>query len=283
MGASMARHLLDAGHDLVVTTRTKHKAAALLDAGARWAATAADAAADADLAATMVGSPDDVRDVVVGPSGVLQTLRPGTLLIDFTTSDPSLAVEIAQRAEDAGVESLDAPVSGGDVGARAATLSIMVGGTTTAYERALPIFGLLGVTVVHQGGPGAGQHTKLVNQILIAATMVGMCEALVYAREAGLDARTVLRSVGGGAAASWSLEHLAPRVLDGDFAPGFSVEHFVKDLGLALDHAHRLGLDLPGLSTAAGLYTALRDHGGGRDGTQALVVEVARRCGLRWP
>jgi 3-hydroxyisobutyrate dehydrogenase len=221
--------------------------------------------------------------VVLGPNGALAAMSPGSLLIDFTTSDPLLAAEIAERALALGVDALDAPVSGGDVGARAGTLSIMVGGHEEGFERARPVLDLVGGTIVHQGPPGAGQHTKLVNQILIAGTMMGMCEALLYSAEAGLDPSLVLSSVGGGAAASWSLANLAPRILTGDLAPGFLVDHFVKDLGIALEHATAMGLDLSSLALAHQLYTALAADGHGRDGTQALVVEVARRSGFTWP
>lgn len=283
MGASMAAHLLRGGHEVTVHTRTPAKAGALIAAGARWASSPRAAAVGAGAVAIMVGHPSDVAEVVLGDEGALGALGPGALLIDFTTSDPALAVEIAEVAAGRGVGALDAPVSGGDTGARSATLSIMVGGTDADVRRARPLLDLLGTTVVHQGGPGSGQHTKLVNQILIAATMCGMCEALVYARAAGLDPGRVLESVGGGAAASWSLANLAPRILRGDMSPGFYVEHFVKDLGLALTHAERMGLDLPSLALATRLYTQLSDHGGARDGTQALVIEVARRCGLAWP
>jgi 3-hydroxyisobutyrate dehydrogenase len=283
MGAPMAGHLLDAGHDVVVTTRTRSKADDLLARGARWADTPADAADGADVLATMVGTPGDVQEVLLGRHGALSAMARGSLLVDFTTSDPGLAVEIAEAAAERGVQALDAPVSGGDVGARDATLSLMVGGDRAAFERARPLFDLVGATAVLQGGPGAGQHTKLVNQILIAGTMMGMCEALLYAGEAGLDPSLVLSSVGGGAAASWSLSHLAPRILAGDLGPGFFVEHFVKDLGLALDHARAMELDLPALALAHELYTSLRDDGHGRDGTQALVAELARRSNLGWP
>jgi 3-hydroxyisobutyrate dehydrogenase len=283
MGASMAGHLLDAGHDVVVTTRTRTRAEPLLARGATWADDPATAAEGADVVATMVGLPADVREVVLGSRGALAAMAPGSLLIDFTTSDPLLAGEIAARADALGVDALDAPVSGGDVGARAGTLSIMVGGEAGAFERARPLLDLVGATVVHQGPPGAGQHTKLVNQILIAGTMAGMCEALLYSAEAGLDPSTVLSSVGGGAAASWSLANLAPRILTGDLAPGFMVDHFVKDLGLALEHATAMGLDLPSLALAHDLYAALAADGHGRDGTQALVVELARRSGFAWP
>jgi 3-hydroxyisobutyrate dehydrogenase len=279
----MAGHLIDAGHELRVHTRTRATASALEDRGAVWCDTPAQVATGADVVATMVGFPSDVREVVLGPSGALGAMAPDTLLVDFTTSEPALADEIATAADAAGIGALDAPVSGGDVGARNASLSIMVGGSVDAFERGRPILDLLGTTVVHQGPAGAGQHTKMVNQILIAGTMMGLCEALLYARVAGLDADTVLRSVGGGAAASWSLANLAPRILDGDLDSGFFVEHFVKDLGIALDEATRRNLDLPSLDLARRLYASLSDHDGARRGTQALIVELAGRSHRAWP
>jgi 3-hydroxyisobutyrate dehydrogenase len=283
MGASMAGHLLDAGHRVTVHTRTRARADALVSRGATWAGSPAAAADGADLVGIMVGVPADVAAVALGDEGAIAHLGAGALLIDFTTSDPALAVELAAAGALRQVGVLDAPVSGGDVGARAGTLSIMVGGDPAVFERARPMLGTMGGTIVWQGPAGSGQHTKLVNQILIAGTMMGLCEALIYARAAGLDAATVLESVGGGAAASWSLANLAPRILADDLAPGFFVDHFVKDLGLALDHAARMQLDLPTLALARELYASLSAEGGGRNGTQALVVELARRSGLSWP
>jgi 3-hydroxyisobutyrate dehydrogenase len=283
MGRSMAGHLLDAGHELLVHTRTPATADGLVARGATWCDSPANAAGGADVVATMVGYPADVRDVVLGPAGALAAMSSGALLVDFTTSEPTLAAEIATLAGERGIDALDAPVSGGDVGARNATLSIMVGGTPDAFARARPLLETLGSTIVHQGPAGAGQHTKMVNQILIAGTMMGLCEALLYARSTSLDPDVVLASVGGGAAASWSLANLAPRVLAGDLDPGFYVEHFVKDLGIALEEATRRDLDLPSLALARRLYTALAEHGGARRGTQALIVELADRSGLTWP
>lgn len=271
MGRSMAGHLLDAGHTLSVHNRTKAKADVLLSRGAEWAASPADAAAKADVACTIVGYPDDVRSVILAENGVLSALPAGALLIDFTTSSPSLAREIADEAAKKNIASLDAPVSGGDVGARNAALSIMVGGEQAAFERARPIFDALGKTVVLQGPAGSGQHTKMVNQILIAAGMVAVCEGLMYARASGLDPQRVLESVGGGAAASWSLANYYPRMLKGDYEPGFYVEHFVKDMQIAIDESERFGLNLPGLTLAKQLYDQLVASGGGRNGTQALI------------
>jgi 3-hydroxyisobutyrate dehydrogenase len=283
MGAPMARHLLDAGYDLTVNTRTERSAHDLVAAGATWAPTPALACSDADVACVMVGYPADVEQVILGSDGALRTMAPGGALIDFTTSSPALAETIAASAADANIGALDAPVSGGDVGARNATLSIMLGGDPATVSRVQPLLDLLGSTVVHQGPAGAGQRTKIVNQTLIAGTMVGLSEALLYAHRCGLDPNRVLQSVGSGAAASWSLTNLAPRVLGGDTDPGFFVEHFVKDLGLALDEAELLGLDLPGLALATQLYERLAELGHQRSGTQALPVALAALNELPWP
>ena len=271
MGRSMAGHLLAAGHRVTVYSRTRERAASLLEAGAAWANSPAAAAEGADVACTMVGLPSDVEEVYFGERGILAAARRPALLIDFTTSSPALAARIASEAAPAGILVLDAPVSGGDVGARNASLSIMSGGSAEAFERARPLLGRLGKTIVLQGPAGAGQHTKMVNQLLIAGTMLGLAEALAYAKRAGLDPSTVLESVGGGAAASWSLANLAPRVLKGDFAPGFFIEHFVKDLRIALDEARSMGLELPTAAAAERTYAALAEAGHGRSGTQAIV------------
>jgi len=283
MGASMAGHLLRAGYELTVTTRTRERARTLLDQGAAWADSPAEAAATSDVVFSMVGFPEDVREVLLGPRGALGGARPGAVLVDMTTSEPTLAVEVAEAAAARGVHALDAPVSGGDVGARNAALSIMVGGPAEVVEAVRPCFETMGSTVVRQGGHGAGQHTKMINQILIASTMVGITEALLYAYRSGLDIGQVLVSVSGGAAGSWSLANLAPRVVAGDFAPGFFVDHFVKDLGIALAEARRARLALPGLALANQLYVALQGQGRGRDGTQSLVHALAALSGQPFP
>lgn len=279
----MCGHLLREGYSVTVTTRSRPKAEALLADGAVWAASPAELAATSDVVFSMVGYPEDVRQVVLGEGGVLSGARPGSVMVDMTTSEPSLAVEIARAAEELGVEALDAPVSGGDVGARNATLSIMVGGPVEAFETVRPCLDVLGSTIVHQGGAGAGQHTKMVNQILIASTMVAMAEGLLYAYRSGLDVEQVLASVSSGAAGSWSLSNLAPRAIAGDFEPGFFVDHLVKDLGIALAEARRARLALPGLALANQLYVALQAQGRGRNGTQALVHALASLSGLGWP
>lgn len=270
MGAAMAGHLLAAGHRIRVHTRTKERARKLLEAGARWCDSPAEVAADADATFAIVGFPHDVEAVFLGPGGLVAGAAPGSLLVDMTTSRPDLAQRIAKAAEERNLDALDAPVSGGDKGAREATLSIMVGGTAAGFARALPFFRLMGKTIVHQGPAGSGQHAKMANQIAIASTMMGVVEAVRYAERAGLDPRVVLESIRSGAAGSWTLENLAPRMLAGDFAPGFYVKHFVKDLSIALESARALGLRLPGLTQALALYRELVEQGHAEDGTHAL-------------
>lgn len=282
MGASMCSHILDAGYRVTVTTRTRSKAGALVDRGAVWADTPAEVASASDISCAIVGFPDDVREVFLGSSGLLAGASPGDVIVDMTTSEPALAIEIAEQAAAGGVAAIDAPVSGGDIGARNGTLSIMVGGAEEAVERARPIFETMGKTIVRQGGPGAGQHTKAVNQILIATLMIGLSEALLYGQQAGLDLDTVMESVSGGAAGSWSLTNYGPRILDGDFEPGFFVDHFVKDMGIALREAAAMKLPAPGLALAHELYVSLQAHGLGRKGTQSLILALARLAGVEW-
>lgn len=282
MGLSMSRRLLAAGCRLTVYSRTAARCEELLRAGARWAASPAEVASACNVVFSMVGFPDDVREVHLGRQGTLQAARPGTILVDMSTSRPALAVEIALAAEKAGARSLDAPVSGGDVGARNGTLSIMVGGPADAFRAVFPLFEWMGKTILHQGPAGAGQHTKLVNQILIANNMVGVCEALLYAWRSGLDLERVLQSVSSGAAGSWSLSNLAPRIVAGDFQPGFFVEHFIKDMGIALEEAAQLKIALPGLALARQLYLALQAQGGEKLGTQALQLALARISNIDW-
>lgn len=282
MGQSMCGHLLDAGYAVTVSNRTRHKAEPLLARGAGWADSPRQLAEVSDVVFTMVGYPADVRAVILGPDGVLAGCSPGNIVVDMTTSEPSLAVEIAEAAARSGVHAVDAPVSGGDVGARQATLSIMIGGRPDVVAALAPCFEVLGQTIVHQGGPGAGQHAKMVNQILIATNMVGVCEALLYGYRAGLDLNQVLRSVGSGAAGSWSLANLAPRIIANNFAPGFFVAHFIKDMGIALEESKRMGLSMPGLALAHQLYVALAAQGHDRDGTQALQLALASLSGVDW-
>ena len=273
MGASMLRRLHEAGHDCAVFTRTRKKAVTLLKDGVKWRNSPAEVALDADLVCAMVGTPDDVREIALGSKGLINTIKKEAKFIDFTTSSPALAEELHASFAKCDVSSLDAPVSGGDVGAKNGTLSIMVGGDKAPFNDLLPIFKILGKTIEYQGGPGSGQNTKMINQILIATNMIGVCEALLYAKKSGLDPKTVLKSVSGGAAASWSLSNLAPRILDGDFEPGFFVEHFIKDMGIALNEAKKMRLDLPGLQLAHTLYSKLaNEHGMTKKGTQALYL-----------
>lgn len=282
MGQSMCSHLIDKGFALTVYNRTRGKAQPLIDKGAAWAGTPRQVAQQSDVVFAIVGFPRDVREVFLGEDGALAAARPGSILADMTTSEPSLAVEIYNAAKAKGVQAIDAPVSGGDVGAREARLSIMIGGDREAVEALQPCWEAMGKTIIHQGGPGAGQHTKMVNQTLIAANMIGICEALLYGYKAGLDLPTVLQSVAPGAAGSWSLSNLGPRIIANNFDPGFFVEHFIKDMGIALDEANRMGLCLPGLALAKQLYVSLQAQGHGRDGTHALELALAKLAGIDW-
>ncbi len=284
MGAPMCGHLLDVGFEVTVHSRTRSRADSLLERGAAWAATPRATAEAADVTFVMVGFPADVRQVVLREeTGVLGGCAAGDVIVDMSTSAPSLAVEIAAEASKSDVHSVDAPVSGGDVGAREGRLSIMIGGDADVVEALRPCWEAMGQTTIHQGGPGAGQHTKAVNQTLVAAGMVGVCEALLYADRAGLDLDTVLESVASGAAGSWALSNLGPRIIAGDFEPGFYVEHFVKDMGIILDEANRMNLAMPGLAMARQLYTSLMAHGRGRAGTQALILALAELSAVEWP
>jgi 3-hydroxyisobutyrate dehydrogenase len=281
MGQSMCRHILAKGYTVTVYNRSREKAKSLLDAGAAWADTPKVVAERSDVVFAIVGFPKDVREVFLGPQGALAGSKPGTVLVDMTTSEPSLAREIYDAAKAKGVASVDAPVSGGDVGAKNAALSIMIGGDADAVEAVRPLLECMGKTIIHQGAPGAGQHTKTVNQILIATNMIGVCEALLYGYKAGLDLKTVLQSVGVGAAGSWSLNNLGPRIMDRNFEPGFFVEHFIKDMGIALDEAKRMGLALPGLALANQLYLAVQAQGWGRKGTHALMLALEQLSGIK--
>ncbi|WP_445613866.1 NAD(P)-dependent oxidoreductase [Geobacillus sp. YF-1] len=275
MGKSMARHLLKAGYPLLVYTRTKEKANDLLAEGAAWKETVADLAREADVVMTMVGYPRDVEQVYFGEDGILENARPGTYVIDMTTSTPTLAQSIYEAAKRKGIHALDAPVSGGDIGAREGTLTIMVGGDEDVFLACKPILERLGTNIILQGKAGAGQHTKMCNQIAIATNMIGVCEAIAYAKRAGLDPFKVLESIAKGAAGSWSLSNLAPRMLAGDFAPGFYVKHFLKDMNIALEEAERMNLPLPGLALAKRLYEELAQAGEENSGTQALYKRYA--------
>jgi 3-hydroxyisobutyrate dehydrogenase len=270
MGKSMARNLLKAGYPLLVYTRTKEKAKDLIEEGAVWKETVAQLAKEADVVITMVGYPKDVEEVYFGEEGVLANVKEGTYVIDMTTSTPSLAEKIYQAAKERNVHALDAPVSGGDIGAKEGKLTIMVGGDEEVFSACKPILERLGTNIVHQGKAGAGQHTKMCNQIAIASNMIGVCEALAYAKRSGLDPFKVLESISQGAAGSWSLSNLAPRMLSGDFKPGFYVKHFIKDMKIALEEAEKMNLQLPGLALAKSMYEELAKAGEENSGTQAL-------------
>ncbi|OIO00607.1 MAG: oxidoreductase [Desulfovibrionaceae bacterium CG1_02_65_16] len=274
MGLSMCGHLLSAGHPAVVFNRTRAKAEPLMARGAVWVESPRAVAEAADVVFTIVGYPADVRRVYLQPDGVLAGLAPGKIAVDMTTTSPSLSAEIAAAAERLGTYALDAPVSGGDVGAKNAALSIMAGGDAAAFAAVRPLFERMGRIIAHQGPAGAGQHTKMCNQIVIAGTMIGVCESLLYAVRAGLDPQAMLGSITKGAAGCWTLDNLAPRILKGDYAPGFMIDHFVKDMGIALEEAGRMGLTLPGLALVRELYESAARKGHGRDGTQALYLAL---------
>ena len=282
MGSSMLGHLMAAGYSATVFSRSKSKAEPLLARGAKWVGTPRAVAEQSDVVFSIVGFPTDVREVMLGAEGALVGSKSGNILVDMTTSEPSLAVEIHQTAQVKGVFSVDAPVSGGDIGAKNATLSIMIGGDQEVVDALQPLFATMGKTLVHQGKAGAGQHAKMANQILIATNMIGVCESLLYGYKAGLDLPTMLQSVGPGAAGSWSLNNLGPRIMNNNFDPGFFVEHFVKDMGIALSEAKRMGLCLPGLALGEQLYLSVKAKGWGRNGTHALMLALAEMAGIDW-
>ena len=270
MGHSMAGHILEGGYDLLVYNRSKEKGLDLLTRGAVWAESPKALAEKSDVVISIVGYPKDVEELYLGTGGIVSAARPGTVLVDMTTSSPALAVRIAEEGAKKSLSVLDAPVSGGDRGAREGTLSIMAGGEKGTFDSVRPLLELLGKNIVLQGGPGSGQHAKMANQIAIASGMMGVCEALVYGKRAGLDLELLLSSISGGAAGSWSLSNLAPRILAGNFAPGFFVKHFIKDMKIALEEVERMGVRAPGLKQAYALYEELAAEGCSDDGTQAL-------------
>lgn len=275
MGLSMCKHLLDAGHRLTIFNRSRSKAATLLEKGAVWADTPKAIAQASDIIFSMVGFPDDVQEVILGHEGVLAGTKTGDTVVDMTTSSPDLAQTIYRECAAKEVQALDAPVSGGDVGAREATLAIMVGGDQAAFDAVRPLFDVLGKTISRMGGAGAGQHTKMTNQILIAGTMIGVVESLLYARQAGMDAHQVIDVIGKGAASSWSINTLGRRIADGDFDPGFYIKHFVKDMGIALEESRRMRLSLPGLALVHQFYVAAMAMGWENLGTQGLYQVLA--------
>lgn len=273
---------MSAGYSATVFSRSKTKSEPLLARGAKWAESPKAVAEQSDVIFSIVGFPSDVREVLLGTEGALAGATPGKVLVDMTTSEPSLAVEIHQIAAAKGVASVDAPVSGGDIGAKNATLSIMIGGEKEVVEALQPLLSAMGKTLVHQGPAGAGQHAKMANQILIATNMIGVCESLLYGYKAGLDLPTLLLSVGPGAAGSWSLNNLGPRIMNNNFDPGFFVEHFVKDMGIALSESKRMGLCLPGLALSEQLYLSVKAKGWSRNGTHALMLALAEMAGIDW-
>ncbi len=282
MGHSMAGHLIDAGYSLTVYNRTAAKAQPLVDKGARAAADPREVGACSDIVFSIVGYPADVEAVLAGPDGAMSGMAEGGILCDMTTSSPTLAVRIAGQARDRGMFSLDAPVTGGDVGARNATLSIFVGGDASAYERVLPLFEIMGKKIMHCGGPGMGQQAKLANQAAIAGVMFSVCESLLYAQQAGLDVRKWHELVSVGAAGSVAMQTLGSRMLDGDFEPGFFIDHFVKDLGIILEECRHMHLVLPGTTLADSFYRSMQGKNFGRKGTQALIQALAEFSGKTW-
>lgn len=282
MGLSMCGHLMAAGYSATVYNRTRARTKPLVDKGAHEAESPRAVAEASDVVFSIVGYPSDVREVTLGNDGTLAGARSGSILVDMTTSEPALAQEIFAAGQAKGVHAVDAPVSGGDIGAREARLSIMIGGEADVVNALQPLFQTMGETIVHQGAAGSGQHTKMVNQILIATNMIGVCEALLYGHKAGLDPNVVLQSVSTGAAGSWSLANLGPRIITGNFEPGFYVEHFLKDMGIALAEARRMKLALPGLALAEQLYRAVDAQGYGRKGTHALMLALASLSNLKW-
>lgn len=272
MGKSMAQHIINAGYKLVVYNRTKAKAEELLDGGAQWADTPQEAAQNADIIMTIVGFPADVEALYLGSDGIIAHAKEGSILVDMTTSKPALAEEIALEAGKRGLYALDAPVSGGDVGAREAKLAIMAGGEASAYETVYPVFSAIGATIERLGPAGAGQHTKMANQIAIASTMMGVAEALAYTKRAGLSQEDVLSVIETGAAGSFSLSQLGRRMINGDYAPGFYIKHFIKDMAIAIESAEELGMKTPGLEQAKKLYEQLAERGWENSGTQAIYT-----------
>ena len=276
MGRWMAHHLIKGGIEVEVCTRTASKAAPLLEMGAKWAECPAEMGERCDAVISMVGYPSDVEDVILGESGALKGMSKGKLLIDMSTSNPDLATTIYNTAKDKGVGSIDAPVSGGDVGAKNAALTIFCGGDEPDINRAMPLFNMMGKNITVAGTAGAGQSTKVVNQILIASTILGVSESLFYAEKAGLDLHKTIKAIGAGAAGGFQINNLGPRVVDGDLEPGFVIEHFVKDLGIAVSECERLGITLPGLQSSKKLYEGMIEDGHSKKGTQALILAIRK-------
>lgn len=280
MGHPMAAHLLKAGYKLNLYTRTKAKATELLEQGATWFDTPASLTAASDIVITMIGLPQDVEECYFGDQGILKTVKPGMILVDMTTTKPSISIRIASEARKKQASSIDAPVSGGQLGAINASLSIMIGGEQQTVDEMKPVFEVFGKNIVYQGGPGAGQHAKMCNQIVIAGTLIGVCEGLIYGVKAGLNLDTLLQSITKGAAGCWSLDVLAPKIVKGDFSPGFSIDNFVKDLKIALEEADNMKLCLPGLALVKQLYTSVQAMGKGSSGNQGLYLAIEKLASL---
>lgn len=280
MGSPMVKHLLNAGYKVNVQNRTKSKAAELIELGCTWFDTPAEVAANSDVIVTIIGSPVDVEECYFGQEGIINGMKSGAILIDMTTTKPSLAIKIAEVAGTHGAQFIDAPVSGGEVGAINGTLSIMIGGDKAVSDSVLPLFETFGKNIVFQGPAGSGQHSKMCNQITIAGTLIGVCEGLLYGFKAGLDLNTLLQSISKGAAGCWSLDVLAPKIAKGDYSPGFTVNNFVKDLGIALEEAEAMRLSLPGLALVKQLYLSVQAMGKGTLGNQALYLVLEKLSNL---
>jgi 3-hydroxyisobutyrate dehydrogenase len=281
MGLSMCGHLQAKGHPVTIYSRTRSRSQPLLDKGAAWADTPAGVASNSDVVFTIVGLPSDVRSVYLERNGIFEGIKSGATLVDMTTTPPSLSREIYDAAKAKGVRAVDAPVSGGDIGARNATLSIMVGGDKDAVADVMPLFQAMGKNIVHIGGPGTGQHTKMCNQIVLAGTIIGVCESLLYAYKAGLDLDTMLSAIAKGAAQCWIIDNLAPKMAKRNFDPGFFVEHFEKDLGIALDECKQMGIAMPGLALVRQFYVALKAQGHSRLGYHALLLALEQLSNVR--
>ena len=274
MGAPMCGHIISGGYSSFVYNRSREKAVDLIYNGAVWCDSPTEVAEKSDIIFTIVGHPSDVRNVYFGDEGIFGADVADKILVDMTTTEPSLAVEIYNRGKEQNAYAVDAPVSGGDIGAKNAKLSIMVGGEKEIVELIMPLLSLLGHQIVYEGGPGAGQHTKMCNQITVASIMIGICEALVYCQKAGLDEQTMIKTICAGAGSSWLMENLAPKIAEGDYDPGFMVDHIIKDLGIAISEAEKMNLKLPGLELAKNLYDKTKELGHGRLGTQALILAL---------
>jgi len=281
MGVSMCGRMMAEGYSMTIYNRTKSKAKSLIKKGAKWVNSPAEVAANSEIIFTIVGYPQDVEEVYFGQDGILSKAKSGSILIDMTTTKPSLAKKIYKTAKAKKISTIDAPVSGGDVGAKNGALSIMIGGDKKAVKTVMPLFEIMGKNMIYEGKAGSGQHTKMCNQITIAGTMIGVCESLLYAHKAGLDLGVMLQAISGGAARCWTLDNLAPRIVQRNFDPGFYVEHFIKDMEIALDEARLMDLSLPGLSLVHQLYKAVQAQGNGRLGTQALTLALEQLSGIK--